>query len=155
DSASLALDAALAPEEPWSVLDAIPGLEIAADLPSLSKSDPEEDLGFSLDWSDPDAAAPVAELPASATTTAEPADDLGFWLDWSDPEMASYASTWGSAADTTNDQIITAHWDDPANTAPEEAALSDLPATADADATDYLDLAQSDTEQVHLADQPS
>jgi hypothetical protein len=171
DLAQPALDVALAAEEPLSIPDPIAGPEIAAEVTSFLQSEPADDLGFSLDWSEPDHAEPIVEPPTSVfvpTDSEPPADDLGFSLDWSEPQVDPYTSAWVPHANTTatDDQIITAHWDEPAIDAPEPVVFNDLHAMADAAAGHAtidsdpalvfgVDSAPPDWEQAPLADSPA
>ena len=164
-----AFGAARPAEDTWSGLDSIAGSEIASDVPGFLNSDLAHDLGFSLDWSEPEIAAPVAEPPAGAPApTANPMpDDLGFTLDWSELQPDPYASAWVLSADTTtDDSIITAHWDDPIIAVPEPALFSDPPTiaspsadteTVNLDSVSVFDLdpAQPDLEQARPAGVPT
>ena len=130
-----AFGAALAAEDTWSGLDSIAGSKIASDAPGFLNSDLADDLGFSLDWSEP-----------------QP-----------DPD----ASAWAPRADiTTDDSIITAHWDDQTTAVPEPALFSGPPPVAYASADTVtvnldpssvfdLDPAQPDLEQARPADLPT
>jgi hypothetical protein len=150
-------------------MDSIAGSDMAADVPGFLNSDRAEDLGFSLDWSEQAGAEQVVEAPAGAPMpTANPiADDLGFTLDWSEPQPDPYAGAWApSAGVTTEDSIITTHWDDPTNAVSEPALFSESPTVADAttdgvtenlDPSSAFDIdpAQSDLEQASPAALPT
>jgi hypothetical protein len=169
DTDQPAFGAALAAEDSWSGRESIAEPEIASDEPEFLKSDLADDLGFSLDWSEPEVAAHVAESPASApaSTADSIADDLDFTLDWSEPQLDSYASAWAPSADTTtDDSIITAHWDDQTIAVPEPAIFSDPPTVAytsadivtvhlDPASVFDLDPAQLDREQARPAGLPT
>lgn len=146
-----ALDVAPAAEEPWSALDTIAGSEFVAEA-RVPNNQPADDLGFSLDWSEPELAGSMAEADDSSLAPMGdmPADDLGFTLDWSEPQADLYTSIWAPSAtppteasassarweDTNTDLaadegMITAHWDESSIAFPEPAHSSDLPAIAD------------------------
>jgi hypothetical protein len=94
--------------------------------------EPINDLGFSLEWSEPER-APVADLAAEALASPDDpiADDLGFSLDWSDPQIDPYAGVPLSNTDTVVDNgIVMAHWNDE-SAVPEPMLFGDPPIALD------------------------
>jgi hypothetical protein len=105
----------------WSSPAAAPDAETVADPPAFSNTDLVEDLGFSLDWSDPE----------RATTPEATPDDLGFPLEWSEPLAAQFLDAGRPIADTGADyRISSAHWDDPVDSPLEPAPSGDGSAEA-------------------------
>jgi hypothetical protein len=148
---------ALAAGDSWGGLGSIPNTAAEATAPGFVQSAPADDLDFSLDWSEPEAAAdtpgPSARVLGPADST--PTDDLGFSLDWSEPQPEPYAGAWALNPNAAlDDRIIMAHWDDPIIAVPEPALFSDPPAAADTAAariSEDHDPAQPDLEQASPA----
>jgi hypothetical protein len=96
-----------------------------------------DDLGFSLDWSEPEAEqAPEPAAPVSLHTGEPIADDLGFSLDWSDPQIDSPAQSPLPNVDAIADtSIFMAHWGDQDLAASQPPIVETLPADDTAAAT--------------------
>jgi hypothetical protein len=87
----------------WSGLDAVFGAETPIAEPDRTSNELPDDLGFTLDWSEPESAATVDGLE----------NDVGSSLAWSESQPERFAGdpSQGLGAPASGD-IVTAHWDD-------------------------------------------
>jgi hypothetical protein len=116
--------------------------EIVPPAPAFVVPEPADDLGFSLDWSEPDSAQ-AADMAAGvvALPNAPSLDDLGFSLDWSDPQIDPYAGAQLPNTEPTvdssivmahwNDQDLSAQWNDQDSSVSEPSLFGNQPTSAD------------------------